>query len=476
MTLVESDRSPSRRTGVLLLLVVLAVDLIFMPKQICPGDESAWRLEARNVLLNGRLWIDPRNLFGEPGQYFVRNDTDGHWYSKFGIVNTLMSMPTQKAELIVSGSGPVSVPTVTLLLNLWNIFLSLLVAAVLYVITGRYTRNSWRRFAYVLACLFATFLWNYQRAQGSEIYQVLFFAAAYECMLRGLAQRRWIVLAWFFIGLLVLTRVFFGILIPAFALFGFAMEFRHGRLLKSLPALVLPPILIVALLGWINDIKFGSPWLSGYHQWRPEEHLPIGSWSDGIYGLLFSGHWSIFTYFPVLLIALPGMKRFASERREDFLLIASTFVLTLLTLSRIPSWRGEWSYGPRYMLFLLPILSLPALCLEWKKQYGWWMIALAGLLFSLALQFEVNSADFWFFYQVQQPLDKQMDKEMAQYFFDHHEGIIIHDLSSHRNDLDDSLLFRILSTRLSPDELARYRELVSRELKDTNYYWWTKAN
>jgi hypothetical protein len=459
----------SRRIGWLLLLVVLAINVIFMPREIWPSDPWAWRLEARSLLHYGRLWIDPDKIFGEPGQYFTLNPVDGHWYSKYGLANMLISLVPEKIQMHVEVYT--RQPSV-LVYNLWNIAISLLLAATLYKIAERYAAEPWRRFAYVMACMFATFLWYYQRAQGSEIYQTLFFCLAYECILRGLTRPRWVLMAWLFIGLLVLGRIFFGILMPVYVLFGLVMIARGQSPRKILPALILPPMVILLLLGWINNLKFGSPWLTGYHQWKPEDHLLTGSWMDGIYGLLFSGHWSIFTYFPVLIIALPGMRKFAADHRTDFALILATFLVTLLVLAKIPTWRGEWSYGPRYVLFLLPILSLPALSLEFGRPRVWWIIAGAGLAFSIWLQVEVNSCDFWFFYQIQQPLDKMMDKEIAQYFYDHPEGIIIRDLSSHRNDLDDSFLIRHLRDRIPPQNVERYRKVLIQYLDFTNLYWW----
>ncbi|HUB25119.1 MAG TPA: hypothetical protein VL992_06790 [Tepidisphaeraceae bacterium] len=472
---IPDQAQPSRRMGILLLLIVAIIDAAFMPLQIWPGDAQVWRLETRTFLQAGHLWIDPRivaSTVGEPGQYYDYNPADGQSYSKYGIANSLMAIPPVAAQLLISGNGPISLRTSALILNFWNLLLCLLLAAVLYRITRRYSPKPARRAFFVLACLFGTFLWYYQRAQGSEIYQLIFFALAYEFLLRGFERPRWFWLAWLFVALLLLTRVFFGILIPIFAAFivGSAIAGRRP-LRRILMPLLIPPVAMILLLGWINDLKFGSPWLTGYHQWRPEEHLLTGSWLDGVYGLLFSGHWSVFTYFPVLLIALPGMKKFTEEHRPDFLLILTTFVATLLVLGKIPSWRGEWSYGPRYMLFLLPIVSLPALTVDFGRARVWGFVAAAGLLFSLWLQIEVNRVDFWFFYQVQQPLDRLMDKETAQYFYDHQEGIIIHDLESHRRDLDGAFLFRHLRGQLPPERMEQYRDRVIRELDFSNFYW-----
>jgi hypothetical protein len=86
--------------------------------------------------------------------------------------------------------------------------------------------------------------------------------------------------AWVFATALLLTRVVFGLLIPGMAVavvwMGIAMGGRRGRRFagRQLIAALWPGVLAVGLLGAVNDVKFGSPWLTGYHQWRPEIHVP----------------------------------------------------------------------------------------------------------------------------------------------------------------------------------------------------------
>src|SRR5437660_6966689 len=77
---------------IFLLLAVFTIDVIAMPNSFWVGDPFAWREETRSILRDHHLWVD-ENLaknFGENGQYFVLNEKDGHWYSKYGVVNSVM--------------------------------------------------------------------------------------------------------------------------------------------------------------------------------------------------------------------------------------------------------------------------------------------------------------------------------------------------------------------------------------------------
>jgi hypothetical protein len=479
--------------GAALLLagIVLAVNLIFMPREFWRSDARMWRCEAESVLYYHRLWVDPRiaTKMGEPGQYFALNGADGHYYSKYGVANTVMAMPPIIVERLVMGRMSSPWQPNLLIFTFWNYFLSVLLALAIYWVSGRYCAHRGVRVAYVLACLFATYVWFYQRAQGSaEIYQALLFTLVYECALRSFDKNRthgagWLLAAWALTAMLVLTRVLFVILLPEIAIVCAAAAIARRQGVRAALALaIVPPILIVGLLAWINDVKFGGAFLTGYHQWHPEQHLPVGSELDGLVGMLFSSHWSVFVYFPVLFFALPGVGRFAREHPWDAALVYSMFLVTLLVVGRIPWWRGEWTYGPRYMLFILPMAALPslafgeALVARFPARAAWLSLAgVAGVLgVSLWLQFQVISSPFFFVYEVQALLDKHMDRDVAEYLFERPEGLIYRELSSGRDDLDHTRLFQLIEEQslLTPVQLEEFRGRLRDLLAKPNLYWW----
>jgi hypothetical protein len=161
-----------------LLLLVFAINFAAMPATWWAGDPSAWREETRSLLRDGVLHVNAQYAehTGELGQYFVFNTQRGRWYSKYGLMNSLMALTPTALEATVHGRIPgVGEQSDLLIFNLYNILLSLLVCALLYRVTGWYTDRTWVRMVYVWCACYATFLWYYQRAQGAEIYQVLFF-------------------------------------------------------------------------------------------------------------------------------------------------------------------------------------------------------------------------------------------------------------------------------------------------------------
>src|SRR3990167_7584824 len=91
--------------AIALVFTVIAVNFATMPRFLYAGDPYAWREEARSLILDGRFEV-AENLakaFGESGQFFVKNKENKKWFSKYGIMNTLLAVPPLAAEYLWTG-------------------------------------------------------------------------------------------------------------------------------------------------------------------------------------------------------------------------------------------------------------------------------------------------------------------------------------------------------------------------------------
>ena len=509
--------SPHRHLVVpgLLLTAIFIINFIDMPSMFTCGDAACWREEARSIVRDGRLWIDQRiaTNFFEPGQFFVLNKTNGHWYSKFGIGNTLMSLPP---TLMVRMIGE---PSQLLIFNCYQIFLSLLLAGTLYWVSGWYTERRWTRVVFVLATFYTTFLWYYQRAITSEIYQILFFVsyfAFFMKFLRGLAvtqgrpaSRHWAALlaAWFFVAALASTRILFGVMIPLTAIatacaiaMSIPRQLQWGAVGRCTAWLLVPATLIVVLLGIINQIKFGSPWLTGYHQWHPEIHFPTYPMWDGMYGFLFDPRYSIFLYFPVLVFALPAWRDFYRKHRLDAVTIGLMSLALMGILSKTWNWRGDATYGPRYMIFALPLMAIPFVLfidVLWEKIRsetffrngpavaahkkslthflpGAIAVVIVGcLVYSAYLQIQVNRLKFLAYYLITLPCTVAPLAESTYYFGTHHMGSVCDDVIRHRDRLDDLPWMPEMKRTLLQTYIEAYRGEMAKMVDAGNHYWFS---
>jgi hypothetical protein len=285
------------------------------------------------------------------------------------------------------------------------------------------------------------------------------------------------------ISLLVLTRVVYGVFlvtVPAalwLALRRMPEDIRRPATRSLIITYIVAAAVTLAVLGWTNWTRFDSPFSSGYEQWRPQDHTISNHPLDGAWGYLFSVRWSIFLYFPPLIVALPFWGRFFRQHRDAAVLLLATFFPMLLGLGAMPIWRGEWTYGPRYMIFALPLMALPALLaptvLTSVKARRWALsatiVAIAGCLW---LQFQVIRGEYFAFHRIIFPFEKSAPSMVTfRYINDHVEGVILGDLYRNRANLDRVELFELLAPNLSPDDMASYKRYVSGILAADNFYW-----
>lgn len=491
-----------RAAGLFLLLAFTLLGFLWMPAEFLAGDPVAWREEARSVVLTGELHVPAEVAlgFGEPGQYFARNERTGLYYSKYGIVNSLLAVPPLWLEGVLGGNVGARLRYPSLLLfNLWYLAIGVALAALLYVATAPYSTRPAVRVLFVCAAFYCTSLWFYQRGQSSESYQVLFFTALFIVLMgflrplarqgpSGLGRGAWacLAVAWACVAALVFTRLIYGLLLPIVVLLA-AWCATRGRPLRELradaatlgAALLLPPLLIVVLLGIVNHLKFGAPWLTGYHQWSAALHWPIGRPVDGLWGYLFSPRFSVFFTFPPLLIALAGWRQFAGRHRLDAVVILSLFLPFLLYFASTPIWTGDWGYGPRYLLAMLPLLSLPFLTfaediiesIGTRPARALALTAAGILAYSCYLQIGMSRAPFFTYYHAREALVEVRSAESIDYFFNHHDAVIVAQLMAHRRHLDALPFYAELKRSGRPEFVKAYTENLVLLLERGNLYW-----
>ncbi len=110
---------------------------------------------------------------------------------------------------------------------------------------------------------------------------------------------------------------------------------------------------------------------------------------EGIAGLIISPNRGLLIFTPIALVGIVALARQLVTRqgRDPILLpfcIAS--LLHLLFAGSYAEWWGGWSFGPRYLVDILPILGLAAADL-WTRMPRWSRrLAIVGLLWSVLVQ------------------------------------------------------------------------------------------
>jgi hypothetical protein len=470
--------------------LVVLVNFLTMPAEEYAGDATSVRMAAISLINTGKWAVpaDQASSFGERGQYFYQN-ASGNWYSKYGILNMLFYVPILQLQKCVMGKlGNAS----TLFLNLFNLALSGATACYLVLIVRRYTRSTATVWIFVLSALYATFWWNYLRAQTFEIYVTLFMLGLYYHLVSGLdwergatnrLRNRHLLAAGIFLGALCLSKDVYLILLPVVAgLFALArfrssgVDHHHRRWSCYVLRFWLPVAVLLCLMLGSNAYRFGSPFNTGYTQWVQESHLFRVDIIPALVGFLFSKQRSIFLNFPLMIFALPGWLAFTRQHRFDAITALLFGGVLLVINSAFRNWHGDSCYGPRYLLPVAPILSLPFIyVLGWLarspgKIYKLTIrsVIIGALLYSLVLQVEVNTMPFFFWYYLKGTLEDRRSGQPIDYLNSHHFGTIDGDYLIYLKGGSSPFKDQIIS-HLTSDEQDNMDGLE--DTATSNYYW-----
>ncbi|MDX1592975.1 MAG: hypothetical protein R3298_01920 [Gammaproteobacteria bacterium] len=381
------------------------------------------------------------------------------------------------------------------ILNLYFVFLGMVVAWLLYRVAREHSDRPAFCAFFVLFALYGTFLWNYQRGQTYELFQVLFFIAFLFYYQRFLGRTRTpeLLFATLCVGVLVHVKSIYVFILPFVgvgALIALARNRPSGEAMgkwwvdsTSLRMLALgflmPAVAAVILLLLANDHKFGSALNTGYGQWYRYEGVDLfaGDAGEAIRGFLVDPQRSVFLHFPLLIFAVWGVRQFWRRRPHEAVLICAIFLGYFLLYAKFIDWKGEWSYGPRYLLFVLPVLSLPFLVvLDAVHREGgrWHSLLLWALLVpvvaaGVASQVLVNSLDFFAYYQFKNAASGLglLDNPMAAaYFRDTHFALVHLDLI---NYLKNGTAPPFVENGSFAD--VQLRLWLSENITG-NYFWW----
>ncbi len=119
----------------------------------------------------------------------------------------------------------------------------------------------------------------------------------------------------------------------------------------------------IVICGWYNYMKFGSVFDTGYSR----NPVPgIGQYGEYIsqpvttlLAILFSPGKGLLFYNPVLLVIPFALIPFCRQHKKTAWLIAGPVLGNLVFYSFLLYWAGDYAWGPRYQVTILPLLMLP---------------------------------------------------------------------------------------------------------------------
>jgi len=211
------------------------------------------------------------------------------------------------------------------------------------------------------AYAFGTFAWPYVSYDFSEPLQAFCVAWAFRlavACVRSDADPRWrAAAAAAALGLAILTKASLLVLVPGFAIYlAAAARRRHG--MPMLAGFGVTLALALAGVVVLNQLRYGSWRDFGYGVEGSRFTTPL---LTGLYGLLLGPNKGLVFYAPVAILVPWGLWRgLRSARRPEALLLLGSIAALLLTVATWWSWEGGFSWGPRLLFPILPLVAIAA--------------------------------------------------------------------------------------------------------------------
>ncbi len=335
--------SPSRRPLAVFLLL-FGVYLGTASLRVETIDTGV-RLEvAKSLVRDGSPAVEPMRMptpFGIVGSF---PGADGRHYSVYGLGQSLLMVP------LVAIAGDRAAPLVPLI----NALATALTGALLILIGRRLRFSDAAATGTALLFGLGTLAWPHAKFTFEAPLEMAAATIAVWLLLGGGTRRD--VLAGAAFGFALLVRPSAFLMGPALAWFLLTRteDDRRSRA-RGLVAFAAgaAPMVIVALL--YNEVRWGSPFATGYVQ---TEHRYLAMQWEGFVGLLASPGRGFFWYSPILLLALAGLIDLWREQRRIAAAVLIFAGAYLAFLSFLTVWNGDWTWGPRHLLPVVPILAI----------------------------------------------------------------------------------------------------------------------
>lgn len=465
--------------------LVLVVNFFSMPKAFYVGDSYAIKANAINLVNTGRFGINPldkdkiEGFLTLKGQYFHKNK-DGDYHSRWGFFNTIVSSIPEYFVVNKYKNNLHPDSNSIWAHNVFNIFLSCIFAVLLFLICGHYSNSRVSKYFYVISIMYGTYVWNYLRTQSYEIVHLTLFALFYFGYLKYIevGKRKWSFVTNLALMFLALSKPFYACLFPLFLIYCcFFIKDAKTRDMQLVTVFMFLATLLILFI--TNYLHFDSILFTknASHDPYNKEIIPfsIGHLPSRLFDYLVGFKANLFIYFPLMLFLPLNFRRFYLLNRDKYLLIILISIFFFLVLLNFYSF-GQWCYGPRFFVFILPFLTLPVLSFyeglvmheNKNKRFLLRSFIIVVFSYSAFLQMNINKKDFLLSYRLKAVYSQFKDKEIDNYFNRVPTSIMIKDFDSFMNKNDYFFPFEKLASNIKKEDQKVLLGPLVRELRSLN--------
>ena len=329
-----------------------------------PGDSKLMCSAAESLLRHGSLAIEHTRVDVTPGP-------DGHFYAKYPLMCVLQCVPALLVKQLAAQVLPRDRAVERWALGVFQHALAATLALGQMQLAWAFGAGEVASLALGLLVVFTTPLFVSSRFLYSETLQAVL--VVYTCLAavraRDSSRRSAFLWAGLLCGVALNTKVTLislplAILVDQLHEPGSAQRWRR-LLLVTAPAAAVGVAVFLAY----NQLRYGALLAQGYHAERDGSLGFAVPLSSGLYGLLFSSGKSVFVYAPILLLSMAALPHWWHRRRRDLMLLALPTLSTLAISARWWAWSGDWAWGPRLILPVVPLAAVPLL--DWLRERSW---------------------------------------------------------------------------------------------------------
>lgn len=452
-----------KKPSFIICSLTFILGFIFMPKDFYAGDSVAIKMTAINFVNTGKIGLPlkEREILGalvkNKDQYFFENEKKNKLYQRWGALNPItFAIP----DLLSSTDDYEITSQHTFRHNIYNIILYTLFAFIFIKTLELFTKNKMAILLTSSSVLFSSILWHYSRAQAYEIFQVVFFSVFTLSLFKfkRTKNRKYKLLYLGSFICMVFTKSILFLCAPIIILYLNDFSIKRIIQLQSLLKRHLIDIVVISFcvsLFLFNQKFFFNEFfpIRTAHPANPNEiDFSIKFFWPRFKDYFFSIDKGIIFHFPLLIFSFINFKKFFKYRNEA-LYIISVFLIFSPVIMMFHT-TGEWCIGPRYYLFILPYLALPAYIFFENSHIFLKLLAVSISSFATILLVISFTQSFHFSYRLmghaqQYKLEKAKD-----------------DLSKHKFLIAKDLFFYLRNSKNEPIIL---KEIVEKNLSGKTY-------
>ncbi|MEK8024059.1 MAG: hypothetical protein AAB229_09660 [Candidatus Hydrogenedentota bacterium] len=346
-----------RGTRFRLFLAALLFQLTFASGHVFSFDEVAIADIAAGIVNEGKAELH----FGPEMRLYYKPGPNGEQYSKFGIGMSAALIPFYMVGKIFGFlAGPAKARLIAdIIASFANCFFVALIAPCFFTLLRLAGVPDRSARITTLLLLFCTTLSVYGRGLFNDALTALAVTLAVQMHLAN--RPAWSGAA---VAIAFATRAEYALLAPSIAVILCISTplmlslSRHGGW-RKLVRFFAPIIFMGLLLALYNYARFGSPTDQGTLTDNPHDVFST-PFHIGLFGLIASPGKGVLWYAAPVWLAIWGCVDLGRRNRLLLALFAVIIVPLLLLHAHWHSWMGGWSYGPRRLVALMPVIMIPA--------------------------------------------------------------------------------------------------------------------